>query len=72
MVTRQELVEAVKEYAAANYNKDGWDYIVETYDDAQIDKAIGQARTANGAIKKVRWVATLLDDRRRDIEATAF
>lgn len=69
---RQALIAAVKEYALRNYDRDGWDYIVEAWGDADIDKAIGKARTVNGAISKVRWVAKLLDDRRRDIEATAF
>ena len=72
MFTRQALVGAVKEYAEKNYERDGWDYIVETFLDEDIDKAIGEARTVNGAIAKVRRIAKLLDDRRRDIEATAF
>jgi hypothetical protein len=70
--TKEELVKAVRDYAIAHYEQDGWDYIVETYTDAELAEEIGQAHTVKGAIAKVRRTARLLDERRRDIESTAW
>lgn len=53
MSNMNELVAAVRAHARANYNKGGWDEVVEAWDDADIVKEIGAARTAKGAIKKV-------------------
>ena len=33
MATMQEMVAAVKAHALAHYNEDGWDSIVECYED---------------------------------------
>jgi hypothetical protein len=69
---QRRLVKAVKDHAMANYNTDGWDYIVESFTDREIAAEIGKARTEKGAIRAVRAVARLLDERRRDIQSTAF
>jgi hypothetical protein len=63
---------AIKAHALANYEKDGWDYIVECYDDAQIVEIIKTARTINGAIKMVRARIKPRADYRADIQAEAF
>ena len=47
----EALIAAVKKHALANYERDGWDYVVECYDDAQIADIIKTARTPTGAIK---------------------
>ena len=73
-------VAAVKAHALEHYNADGWDYIVEAFSDSDILEIItgpsaldGKAATTEvEAIEKVREVAKLLDDRRRDIQATAW
>ena len=70
--TKEALVKAVKEHAMAHYHQDGWDYIVETYTDAELAEEIGNARTVKGAIAKVARTARLLDERRRDIQSTAW
>ena len=67
-----EYVTAVKAHALANYEKEGWDYIVECYDDAQIVEVIKTARTINGAIKMVRMHIKPRADYRADIQAEAF
>lgn len=54
-----ELVAAVRAHALANYNKGGWDEVVEAWDDADIVKEIGAARTAKGAIKNVGEVVAV-------------
>ena len=49
-----DLLAAVRAHATAYYEVDGWDVVIECYDDADIIKIIGDARTACGAITKVR------------------
>lgn len=61
------LIQAVREHALANYGKDGWDYLVECWDDSDIEKAIGNARTYAGAIKACRATVRLLDERRAEV-----
>ena len=45
----EALIAAVKAHAIAHYEQDGWDYIVECYEDAQIADIIKTARTKNSA-----------------------
>lgn len=68
----QELVNAVMDHAEKNYNKDGWDYVVETMDRRDIAELIGEARSSKAAIAKVKKIAKLLNDRRREVEATIW
>lgn len=63
---------AIKAHALANYEKDGWDYVVECYDDAQIVEIIKTARTIAGAIKMMRAHVKPRADYRADIQAEAF
>jgi len=71
-VTRQQLIDAVKSHARDNYEEGGWDYLVECYEDSEIDELIGGATTIAGAIKKVAKVMGIKDDYRKDIEGTIF
>ncbi len=66
------LVEAVKAHALDHYEEGGWDYVVECFSDDEIAEDIGQARTVEGAIKKVKWHANLLGERRDEIQAEIF
>lgn len=70
----QDLIEAVKAHALANYEADGWDFIVECWEDEEIAEAITEAgaTTAEEAIKAVAETAGLLDERRREVQAEAF
>jgi hypothetical protein len=68
----ESLVAAVKEFARNNYTKDGWDIVVECWDDKDIVKAIAGARTVKGAIAKVRKEVSDVADYRADIQATAW
>lgn len=70
--TMPEMVKAVKDHAAKNYNQDGWDYVVECYEDTDIAEIIGNARTAKGAIAKVKAVVKTQDSYRKDIQAEIF
>ena len=73
-----ELVAAVKKHALDNYNSDGWDMIVECMSDADIIEILNNPLDGpkpvipEQAIAAVREVAKLWDDRRRDIQATAW
>ena len=61
-----DLLAAVREHAVANYEVDGWDVVIECYDDDELIKIIGDTRTACCAITKVRAhvapYATVRDD----------
>lgn len=69
---RTHFIEAVKAHAQTHYNSNGWDFCVETMDDAAILVIIGNCRTVLGAIARVREVCQILDSRRRDISSEAF
>jgi hypothetical protein len=71
-VATQELIEAVKAYALAHYEKDGWDYVVECYSDADLAEIIKGCRTASGAIKRVRAAIKPRADYRSEIQSEAF
>lgn len=71
-VEKQDLVEAVKQYALENYERGGWDYVVETYTDADIEAAIGRARTPAGAIRKVGAAVGIRDEYRREVRSQIF
>jgi len=62
------LVHAVRQHAAANYTKGGWDIIVECWSNAEIADAIGGAKTEAGAIRNVAKTARMLGDYRSDIQ----
>ena len=61
-----DLLAAVRDHAVANYEVDGWDVVIECYDDDELIKIIGDTRTACCAITKVRAhvapYATVRDD----------
>ena len=63
---------AIKAHALANYEKEGWDYVVECYDDAQIVEIIKTARTVKGAIRMVHAHIKPRADYRAEIQSTAF
>ena len=66
------LIKAVRDYALAHYEEDGWDYVVEAWDDEAILEVIKGCKTANGAIRKVAKVVKEQDDYRQDIQSSAF
>jgi hypothetical protein len=74
MATNEEMVSAVRAHALSNYNESGWDYVEEAWDDEDIRDVIakGDATTVEAAIAAVGRIVGLLDERRRDIEATSF
>lgn len=67
-MSKQALVQAVKKHALANYETDGWDILVECYEDSYIEELIGDAKTVEDAIARCRDVVSMVADYRADIQ----
>ena len=63
------LLAAVRDHATAYYELHGWDVVIECYDDADIIKIIGDARTATHAIDLVGAHVALYAAVRDDVRA---
>lgn len=59
-----DLIAAVKRHARENYNRGGWDIVVECYDDADLAALIGGAKTEREAIDKVADIVGIHHERR--------
>lgn len=70
--SRAIWIAAVRKHAVDHYNQNGWDYVVEAWDDEDIARAIGNATTLKGAIWNVGRAIKPLADYRADIKASAF
>lgn len=68
-MTEKDLINAVRDYAYANYNDDGWDYLVECWEDGDILECLGDAQTAEEAIDNVRDALRPLSDMRDEVRA---
>tara|TARA_Y100001951_G_scaffold32163_2_gene25291 strand:- start:475 stop:726 length:252 start_codon:yes stop_codon:yes gene_type:complete len=80
----KELVAAVRAHAVANYNKGGWDFVVECWSDKEIEETIRGTSdfdespispvitTAARAIKEVARVVSIQASGRAEILATEF
>lgn len=66
------LVSGVKSYALRNYDRSGWDVVVETMSDEEIAEVIGNARSYNGAIYRVGQHVRPFADYRSEIQSEAF
>jgi hypothetical protein len=66
------LVAGVKKHAKANYNDDGWDMVVECMEDSEIADEVVGCETVEQAIAKVGEIASLYDERRKDVQAEAW
>ena len=65
----QVLIAAVRGHAMANYEKDGWDYLVECWDDGDILEQISELKkpTPTACIKHIGDIMKTFDDYRREI-----
>jgi len=68
MASTAEMVRAVREHANANYKKDGWDFLVECWDDEDIIEQIAGAKTVAGAIRNCAKTLKLLHERRQEVQ----
>lgn len=64
-----ELIAAVRRHAMDNYENDGWDYLVECWDDGDILEQISDAKaqTPTACIKHIGDIMKTFDDYRREI-----
>jgi len=64
-----QLIQSVRRHALDNYENNGWDYLVECWDDGDILEQISNAnaQTPDAAIKACLSLVSLLDERRREI-----
>lgn len=69
---RALLIVTVTNHAYANYERDGWDIVVECYSTEEIDKAIGHATSIPGAIRNVRQTFKLHHQRRKEAHSEIF
>jgi len=69
---QKELVEGIRCHALDNYDRGGWDYLVECYDDSDILLEIEGETTLDGAVRVLGEKLGERDDYRRDIQAERF
>lgn len=66
------LIDAVRKYANRNYNRDGWDYLVECWSDEDIGQAIAGANTVAQAIARCKRTVSLMDEMRSSVMSEAY
>jgi hypothetical protein len=66
-VTDQDLIDAVRAHAVENYNDDGWDYVVECWEDWEILAVVKGCKKEGQAIRKVRKNVRALRDHREEL-----
>ncbi len=71
-LTMTEMAKAVLDHALNNYDQDGWDYMVETYELKDIAELVKDCKDVAAAIRKMGRVAKLLNERREEVMSTAF
>ena len=64
-LSAEELVGAVRWYAEDNYEVDGWDFLVDGWNNDQIIGVFGDANTLDEAIDRILPVINALADIRR-------
>jgi DNA-directed RNA polymerase subunit RPC12/RpoP len=69
-MTRTDLIAAVREHALANYEQ-GWDVVVEAWEDEKIAKVIGRVRTVQAAVERMAKAIKPYNERRREVESLA-
>jgi len=67
------FVDSILEHARTWYERDGWDFLIETVDYADIEKVLVGCKTHRGAIIKVRKAFGLLERNahRKEMEAAS-
>jgi len=68
----REWAASIRQHAKENYDRDGWDYIVECWEDSDIVKAWGDAKDLKQALANVHEVVQVMDSRRKDVESEIF
>lgn len=66
------VVAIVTEHATRNYERGGWDVIVECWSRDDILKAVGRAHSKVRVLKALRDVVSIYADRQADAANSAF
>jgi len=66
------FVTAIREWAIAHYNRDGWDFLVECWEDKDIYEVIRGCRTPRSAIEKCRKALKPMAEKRRSVMNEVF
>ena len=66
------MVEAVRQFALAHYEEDGWDTVVECWADDEIAEVIAGCATPDDAVAAMKAEIAPFAAYRADIEGTAF
>lgn len=66
------LVKAVRAHAEKNYDRDGWDFLVECWSDEEILEAIQGCESETAAIHAVARIVGALEDHRREIQSSVW
>ena len=72
MVTKAEMIVAVRQHATEHYNEDGWDFLVECWEDSDIGEAIDEAVTIEDAIRMAHRAVSLMDEQRAEVVSTIW
>jgi hypothetical protein len=64
-MTTQALVLAVRQHALHNYNDNGWDFVVECFEDSDILERVDEGMTEQQAIAAVYKLVRLLNEQRQ-------
>lgn len=70
----KEILEGLHKHAEENYENNGWDYLAECWDTYEKVLEIRRKgfKDIESAIKYYEWICGALNDRRKDIQATAY
>lgn len=77
MNTTEEMIAAVRAHAKANYSIEGWDILVESYEDSQIREEIegmygdSPCTTNEEAIKRLGSTVGIVEERRFEVQAAS-
>jgi hypothetical protein len=65
-MTIEEMRKAVRKYALEHYEEGGWDYIVECYDDKDLDELLKNCTSVEDAIRLARTAVGYIHEQRRE------
>lgn len=70
----KDILERLHKHGVEKYNHHGWDYLVECWDTYEKVLEIRRKgfKDIESAIKYYKWICRALNDRRKDIQATAY
>lgn len=68
-ISKADLIAAVRKHAVTNYEKDGFDFLVECWTDDDIANAIKGAKSKTAAITAARKAVKALAEARQDVRS---